>query len=748
MAALRPHVCELCEAGCGFEVEVEAGRVTSIRPDAEDVHSRGFTCPKGLSLIELDRDPDRLTEPVRRRPDGSFEPISWDAAFSLVAERLRAIRRRHGRDAIAVYMGTPVVHKHGAVLMRSALLGALRTRNSTSAGSQDTSPRFAASHLLYGNNFSVPVPDIDRTDYLLCIGANPLVSNGSLLTAPNIRARLRGIRERGGKLVVVDPRRTETARAATEHVAIRPGGDAAFLFAMAQVLLDEGRVDRAWLDRHTRGFDALAARLQGFTPERVADHSGVAAATIRRLAREFAEAPTSAAYARLGVCNSPHATLASFAVDVLNMVAGRLGAVGGSMFATGGVDLPKLAALNGASGFARWRSRVRGLPETAGDIPASTLAEEMETAGPGQVRALVTFAGNPVLSTPNGRRLDRALGELDFMVSIDLYVNETTRHADVILPPCSPFSDDHVDFFFATFAAHNAMRWSPPVLPRGPGERADWEILLELAYRLGGGPTGVRPIDWLLRAARRVGLAVTPTTLVKLAMRLGPHRRLLARLRASPHGVDLGPLQPGVAHRVFRRGRRIDLAPPAILDELPALERALDESRAPDELLLIGRRDIRSNNSWMHNLPSLASGKPRCVLLVHPDDARRLGLVDGGAATLETRIHRGDVPVRVTDEVRPGVVSLPHGWGHAAVASRQRVAGATGGASANDWMDDQVVESVVGQSILNGVPVRVGPAVEDSRSEAEKTPAAANSRELRPAGVTSGRAPAPASSRA
>lgn len=710
MITTRHHVCELCEAGCGLAVDVDGGAVVAIRGDDSDVHSKGYSCPKGLSLIELHRDPDRLTAPVRRDRSGAFHPITWDEAFDLVATRLLAIRGDHGRDAIALYMGTPVVHKHGALMMRSALAGALRTRNSSSAGSQDTSPRFAASYLLYGNNLVIPVPDVDRTDYLLCIGANPVVSNGSLLTAPNMRGRLRAIRDRGGKVVVIDPRRTETARAATEHVAIRPGGDAALLFAMVGVLIDDGRVDRAWIDRHTRGFAELVDRLRPFRPERVAALCGIDPATIRRLAREFADAPSSVAYARLGICNNEFATLASFAVDLLNIVAGRLGVVGGAMFTTPGIDLAKLAVRFGGNGFARWRSRVRGLPEVAGDIPSSTLAEEIETPGAGQVRGLITFAGNPVLASPNGRRLDRALASLDFMVSIDLYVNETTRHADVILPPCSALSDDHVDLFFGNVAARNVMRWSPPVIPRADHERADWEILLELAYRLGGGPTGRRSLDRVLRLSRRIGLAVTPTTVVKAAIRFGPHRRLLARLREQPHGIDLGPLQPGFAHRVFHRGGRIDLAPPPIVDAIPELERALDRAVAPDQLTLIGRRDIRSNNSWMHNLPSLAAGKPRCVLVVHPDDAKRLSLVDGAAAVLETEIHRGEVIVRVSDEIRPGVVSLPHGWGHPEIAGGQRIAAATIGVSANDWTSDRVAEAIVGQSILNGVVARVYPA--------------------------------------
>jgi anaerobic selenocysteine-containing dehydrogenase len=715
----KRYVCELCEAGCGLAIDVEGGRPVRIRGDEDDVLSKGYACPKGLALLSLDADSDRLRSPVRRTPAGDFEPIGWDEAFELVATRLRDVQARHGRDAVAVYMGTPIVHKHGALLMRSALLGALRTKNSTSAGSQDTSPRFAASYYLYGSSFSVPVPDVDRTDHFLCIGANPVVSNGSLLTAPNMRARLQAIRERGGKVVVVDPRRTETAALATEHVAIRPGTDAALLLAMSQVLVAERRVDEQRVSRETNGWPRIRKELARWTPERAAGFTGVPADTIRRLSLELADARAGVAYSRLGVCNSAFGTLATYAGDLLNLLAGRLGAVGGALFATPAIDLPTLARLTGSDGHARWHSRVRGLPETAGDVPASTLAEEMETPGEGQVRAFVTYAGNPVLSTPNGQRLERALSKLDFMVSIDLYVNETTRHADVILPPCSPLSDEHVDLFFAAFGAHNGIRWTEPVLPKGPDERADWEILLELSHRLGGGPTGMAPLDALFRAGRAFGVPYTLERTLGLALRVGPHGdRFMpwrggvtaATVREAPHGVDLGPLEPGFAARIYNRSGRIELAAAPIVSAFSELDRAATRERAPGELLLIGRRDIRSNNSWMHNLPRLAAGKDRCVLFVHPEDAARLGLVDGGTAVLESRVHEGEVPVRVTDEILPGVVSLPHGFGHARVHGFQQVASERPGISANDWTDDQLVESIVGQSILNGVPVRLRPA--------------------------------------
>lgn len=708
------RACTLCEASCGLAFEVEGERIVSVRGDEDDVLSRGYVCAKGIASADVHHDPDRLRQPLIRQGDGSFRPASWAEAMALVGERLSAIRAVHGADAIAVYVGNPIVHNHGALMLRAGFLRAIGSRNCFSAGSQDTSPRFATSWYLYGSSLSTPIPDLDRTRYLLVVGANPAVSNGSFLSAPDMRGRLRAIRARGGKVVVVDPRRTETAREADEHLAIRPGADAMLLLAMVQVLVAAGRVDRAALARLAGGWDAVAAELAPFAPARVAAHAGVDAAAIERLALEFAAAPSSVAYSRVGVCNNAFGTLATYATDLLNLAAGRLGAAGGALFASPAIDVAALVRMMGGDGHGRWRSRVRGLPETLGDLPAAAMAEEMETPGPGQVRALVCFAGNPVLSTPNGRRLSAALARLDFVVAIDLYRNETTRHAHVILPPAWSFAEEHVDVMFANFFARNVARWSPAVFARGADERADWEILLEIAERLGGGPTGRPVVDRLFRLGRRIGLGWTPERVAALALRGGPHgdgflpwRRGLNRrkLEAAPHGVDLGPLETGAARRVFHADRRVRVDAPPLLGALRELGRRVAQPPPADELLLVGRREVRTNNSWMHNVPAMVAGRERCTLLVHPDDARRAGVVDGEAAVLESRVHRGSVAVRVSDEMRPGVVSLPHGWGH--VDPGQRVASSRPGVSANDWTDDQLVESVVGQSVLNGVPVRL-----------------------------------------
>ena len=726
------RTCNLCEACCGLDFEVDAGRILSVRPDAEDFLSRGFACPKGIANADLHQDPDRIREPLRKNARGEYEPISWEEAFAEIGERLGGIRDAHGPDALALYIGNPIVHDFGAALVRAGLVQALGPHNCYSAGTQDTSPRFATSWHLYGSSFITPIPDVERTDYLLCIGANPLISNGSLLTAPNMRARLRALRARGGRLVVVDPRRTETAHECDEHVAVLPGGDTALLLGMVRVLIDEGRVDRRAIDEVSTGFAAIEERLRRLDRDELARASGVDGSTLERLALEFADAKSSVAYSRLGVCNNRTGTLGSWATDLLNLAAGRLGAIGGAMFTTPAADLARLSGLPGMDGHDRFRTRVRGLPETLGDLPSACLAEEIETPGPGQVRALVTWAGNPVLSVPNGKHLDEALASLDFMVSIDLYRNETTRHADLLLPPAGSLAEEHYDLIFAHVGIRNFARLSPPVVAPGPDEKADWEILLGITEALGGGFSGIPLLDAVLRFAARRGWRFTPTHLLDLLLRTGEHGdgflpRFLrfgrfrnglsvAALRKRPRGFDLGALEPGVRRRVRHRDRKVRIAPTPLLEAFDAwAEDPTEGTPAEGELLMIGRRETRTCNSWMHNVPSLVSGRERCVLLVHPDDAKRAGIEDGDMALLESRVHAGPVPVRLSNDLRPGVVSLPHGWGHARAADSMRTAGKRPGVSFNDWSDDAVTEAVVGQSILNGVPVRLSPLpVEDA----------------------------------
>lgn len=723
MSKIVHRHCTLCEAQCGLELTVEDNRVVSVRGDKDDPLSAGYICPKGASIGDVHHDSDRLRRPMVRKANGEFVDTTWDDALDRAAAGLAAVRKRNGADSIGCYIGNPIIHNYGALLMRQGLIRAIGSRNCFSAGSQDTSPRFATSYYLYGSSLAIPIPDIDRTDYFLCVGANPVISNGSALTAPNMKGRIRTIQDRGGKIVVIDPRRSETALAADEHLPVRPGTDATLLLGMCALLVERGKARIAAIEEIAEGWPKIAARLARIRLTDVAAETGVSVETIERLALEFADAKTSAAYSRVGVCNSKQGTLASYATDLLNIVAGRMGKEGGSMFTSPAIDSTRLLALPGGDGHGRWKSRLRGLPETLGDLPSAVMAEEIETPGDGQIRAMFTYAGNPVLSTPNGRRLDRAFGNLDFMVSVDLYVNETTRHANVILPPSWTLADQYIDVFFPQFTVRNTAAWSGPVVEPGPDERTDWQILLGITERLGGGPNGIKPLDAALRLARKFGYQWTPMKTIDLILRSGEHGDKflpwkdglsIAKLKSMPHGADLGPLQPGVYRRVRHRGGKIRIAPPLIVDGIDVLvdqmadrAAAVGRSKADGELLLIGRRELRSNNSWMHNIPKLVSGKPRCVLFVHPSDAETAGVADGDNAVLENHVHAGEVPVHVTDQMTPGIVSLPHGWGHAASAPWQKTAGANPGVSFNDWSDENDVEPLVGQSILNGVPVRL-----------------------------------------
>jgi anaerobic selenocysteine-containing dehydrogenase len=719
--------CPLCEATCGLEITVADGGVARIRGDADDVLSHGFVCPKGASLQELHEDPDRLRTPLVRDGGGALRPATWDEAFAEIDRRLPAIRAEHGNDAVAVYVGNPSAHNLSTLIYGRVVLKALRTRNIFSASTVDQFPKQMASALMFGSGITVAVPDVDRTDHLLILGANPLASNGSLLTAPDMRGRLRAIRARGGKVVVVDPRRTRTAREADEHHFIRPGTDALLLYALVHTLFEEDLADLGPLAEHVAGLDAVREHAAAFAPEAVAPACGIAAPEIRRMARELAAAPSAAVYGRIGTTTQRFGTTASWLVDVLNVVTGNLDRPGGAMFplvATGSANTTGESGRGRGTEFGRWHSRVRGLGEIFGELPAACLAEEIETPGEGQVRALITVAGNPAVSTPNSGRLAAALETLDFMVSVDVYVNETTRHADVILPGPPPLQRSHYDLALLGFAVRNVANYSPPALPPDPAIPAEWETLLRLAAIVTGqGPDAdVAAIDRLiaLDLASRMGgdpeelLAaveprVGPERILDLRLREGPYDLTLADLEAAPHGIDLGPLQPRIPEVLRTPSGKIELAPEPLVADVARLQEALAEP-VNGGMVLVGRRELRSNNSWMHNLPMLVRGKPRCTAHVHPHDAERLGLADGEAAIVRSRAGAVVVPVEVTDDVMPGVVSIPHGWGHDLPGVVLEVAGEHAGTNSNVLADELLVEPLSGTAVLNGIPVELAPA--------------------------------------
>ena len=690
--------CPLCEATCGVAITVDDNRVVSVRGDDDDPFSRGYICPKGTALADLHADPDRLKRPVVRDGDG-WREVGWDEAFDLVASKLNAIRARHGKHAIAVYQGNPSAHNLGLLTYGQLLLRTLGTKNSYSATSLDQLPHMLAALLMFGNQLLMPVPDIDRSDLFICLGANPLASNGSIMTAPDVKSRLKAIRERGGRVIVLDPRRTETAEKADQHVFIRPGTDAALLLAMVHVLFAENLVKLGRL--RANGLDELRRASTQWTPERAAQITGVSAADIRELARALATTKRAVLYGRIGVCTQEFGGLAAWLCYAINALTGHLDEVGGLMFTTPAVDpLPLAAMLGFDGGFDRYRSRVSQKPEFGGELPVTVLAEEIETPGQGQIRALITSAGNPVLSAPGGPRLEKAFAGLDFMVSIDPYINETTRLAHVILPPTSPLERSHYDAALNAFAVRNVAKYSPPLFERDEHARHDWEICLALWTRLGM-PRHLGPGSWLVQ--RLLG-KLGPEPIIDLALRTGPHRLSLAKLRAAPHGLDLGPLESRLPKRLATKDKALQLAPERYLQDLARLD--LLGSPA-DGLVLIGRRHLRSNNSWMHNSERLVKGPPRCTLMIHPDDAASRQLADGGRARISTTTGAIELPVEVTDAIMPGVVSIPHGWGHGRRGVKLRVASEHAGESVNDILDPARIDELSGTSALTGQRVEV-----------------------------------------
>jgi anaerobic selenocysteine-containing dehydrogenase len=693
MATVRRTSCNLCEAICGVLVTVEDGRVTDIRGDEADPLSRGHICPKAVALRDLQEDPDRLTTPVRRTDDG-WEELGWDEAYELVASRLTEIQEEHGKNSVGVYLGNPNVHSLGALTHMPTAVKQLKTRNRFSATSVDQLPHMLASHLLYGHQLLVPVADIDRTSYLLMLGANPLASNGSMMTAPGFGRRLKEVQKRGGRVVVIDPRRSETAAVADEHHFVRPGTDAAFLLALIHQVIADGHARPA---QYVDGLDAVTEATREWTPERAAAVTGIDADTIRRIAREFASADKAACYGRVGVSTQQFGAVCQWAVQALNIITGNLDRPGGTMIPRPAVDT--LRGI-GRGHIGVWKSRVRGLPEFGGELPASVMAEEILTPGDGQIRAMVTIAGNPVLSTPNGRKLDEALGTLDFMVCVDPYINETTRHADVILPPTPPLERDHYDLAFHQLAVRNTARWNDAVLPRPPQARHDWEIFRGLGLALlRRTPRSRRKV---IASAR---LRLSPKRVVDLGLRIGPYRLSVGKLRKSAGGIDLGPLQPALPGALRNKSKRIDLAQQMILDDLPRLSAFL--LAGSNGLVLIGRRHLRSNNSWMHNSARLVKGKPRHQLLMNPDDLRSRDLVDGQLVRVSSAAGSVDVEVAASDDMMPGVVSLPHGFGHGRPGALLTIANQVAGASANDVTDADLTDTLAGTAALNGVPVKV-----------------------------------------
>ena len=698
---LNHRACHLCEAICGLTIETTASdsaglQITSIKGDPLDSFSRGHICPKAVALQDIQNDPDRLRQPMQR-VGNEWQAIGWDEAFALVAERLATIQERHGQNAVAVYQGNPSVHNYGLMTHSNYFLGLLKSRNRFSATSVDQLPHHLTSHLMYGHGLLLPIPDIDHTDFMLILGGNPLASNGSIMTVPDVEKRLKAIQARGGKVVVVDPRRSETAAIADQHVFVRPGGDAALLFGMLNTLFSEGLSRDSHLP--VDGLDQVRQAIAPFNAEAMSPLCAVPAEQIRQLARDFAAAPTAVCYGRMGVSTQAFGTLCHWLVQLINLVTGNLDRVGGALCTEPAVDL--VASTSGGH-FNLWQSRVSGRPEYAGELPVSALAEEMLTGGEGQIRALITVAGNPVLSTPNGRQLEQALDGLEFMLSIDLYINETTRYADLILPSTSALENDHYDTTFNMFAVRNVSRFNRAILPKPEGALHDWEIFVGLAKAFAA------------RTGKELKPTLPPAQMIDFALRAGrygdasEYKLSVASLFDHPHGVDLGALKANLGPRLKTANQHVQAAPAAILADLQRF--AALQAPAADELLMIGRRHVRSNNSWMHNYHRLVKGKPRHQLLMHPDDLAQRGLSDGQRVRVSSRVGEIEVEVLGSPEMMRGVVSLPHGWGHARPGVQMGIATAQPGSSANDLTDERQLDELSGNAALNGVPVTVAAA--------------------------------------
>lgn len=695
--------CVLCEASCGLQVELSTGgEITDLRGHAEDPLSRGHICPKAFALKDIHEDPDRLRRPVRKI-NGEWVEVSWHEAIEHVARRIHEVQSTHGRNAVAAYLGNPNVHSLGALTHGLNLVRTLKSRNVFSATSVDQLPHQVTAWGLYGHQFLLPVPDIDRTDLLVLIGHNPMASNGSIWTVPDFPQRRRELQARGGQLVVIDPRRTETAKIADAHHFIRPGTDVYALLAILRSLLSKGSRAAAYID----GIEEVRAAVEPFTPEAAEALSGMPAHVITHLADQLWSAERAAVHGRMGLSTQAFGVIAQWAVQLINIVTGNLDREGGTMFTSPVIDVVT-KGLVGKGHFGAWASRVRGLPEFGGELPVSVLREEIETPGEGQVRALVTIAGNPVSSTPAGQRLGDALSGLEFMVAIDFYINETTRHAEVILPPTAPLERDHYDLIFHTLAVRNTARYSKALFRKSPEQRHDWQITRDLTLALKR-QRGQRP-----SLKEQVRLRSSPRAQLDVLLRTGSPRTSVRRLLKTPGGIDAGPHVPRLPGRLRTEDKRVDVAWPLALDQVAQLAEQMQAGRVwspkEDELLLIGRRHQRDNNSWMHNAPRLTRGRARHHLLIHPDDARERDLEDTMRATVTSEAGKVEVDVLLSEDVMPGVVSLPHGYGHDQDSVQLSHARQVPGVSINDLTDPDRVESVAGNAVLNGVPVRVAAA--------------------------------------
>jgi len=728
------RTCPLCEAMCGLQISVRDGKVHQIRANPDDAWSGGHICPKGTTLGAIHEDPDRIRQPLIKI-NGKWREATWAEAFHRCSELLLPIIEKYGISAVTAYTGNPLAHNFSLGRYIGILLGMSGMPITYSPGTIDQWPKNLSSHLMYGGWWTIPVPDIRRTNLLVIMGANPHASQGSLMAMPNVMGEIAKVRQRGS-VIVIDPVRTGTAARADEWLPITPGTDAAFLLAVVHTLFTENLVRLGNAEEIVEGIETLARIAHDWTPERVAPVTGIPAERIRSLGRQLAATQRAAVYGRIGLCNQEFGGLSSWLVDVVNILTGHLDVPGGVMFprptAWSVTCQPQLGLEGGVAKFGRWSTRVRGAKEVLGQAPVSCMAEEISTPGDGQIKALITVAGNPVLSTPAGHELDKALAGLEAMISVDNWINETTRHADVILPGQSPLEQPHHDDLILQFAVDSFANYSPPVFLPDPSHPGEWEILIRLTGLCTGTPAEdvlVEAIDdgffdYLSYTQGFDGAALRkrydhggPERILDMTLRTGyfgdkygknPDGLTLHKLRKNPDGINFGPMVPRLPDILGTPDQKIRLAPDYLIDDLTRLAHRME--RTPDDLVLVSRRHLRSNNSWMHNVPALMKGRDRCTIHMHPDDAARCGVASGDTVTVQSEAGSIDIPVEITKEIKPGVVSIPHGWGHGQPETRVTTANAHAGVNTNILSPPHFTDEISGNAAVNGIPVTVRPA--------------------------------------
>ncbi|MGX9460515.1 molybdopterin-dependent oxidoreductase [Shewanella sp. A14] len=701
MSEINTHYrnCNICEAMCGLEISYKDKQILSIKGDQLDPFSQGYNCPKALALEDFYTDKDRLKTPIKRTKSG-WEAISWDDAFSEITGKFKAIQQQHGKNALAVYLGNPNAHSLGNALVLKPFMKSLGTINRFSSASADQLPHHVASNFMFGAGMLIPVPDIDRTDFMLIIGGNPVVSNGSMMTAPNVIGRIKAIQKCGGKIVVVDPRKTRTAKIADQHIFIRPEKDALLLLALIHCVFASNKVNLRHLEHRVEGLDEVANLAKAYSPETVAKFVGIEALTIRTLANDMTAAESAVCYSRMGASTQTFGGICLWLTNVLNIITGNFDRPGGAMFPQPAFDLLRNHKSGHKTSFGQHKSRVRGLPFFNGEFPVATLAEEIQTPGEGQIKSLITIAGNPVLSAPSGHKLAQAFADLDYMVSVDIYLNETTKYADIILPGTTGVENSHYDIFFNSFSVRNTVKYSPPLFEKDPDQRSDWQILKEISARMLNIPAD-DPMH-----------NITPEIMLDMELKNGPYGEQgmsLQKLIDNPHGIDIGPLMPCIEQRIKTATGKVDLFPQVYIDDLPRLNEVMTQSvRSTDYPFdLISRRLVKSHNTWTQNSARLTKGKNPCTLEVHSEDAKHLGVKQGQLVKVSSAVGEIEIEVMITDDIQQGVVTMPQGWGHNQQGTNMSVAALQPGVSMNELTDANRVDVLTGNAAFNGTPVSI-----------------------------------------